>query len=110
MHKMTVKTKYYNLLKSGQKTVELRLFDEKRQQIKEGDTIVFSNTADITDTFQAKVIKLHHADSFKSLLQKIRPQQAGFETEEKLLTAVEEFYTPDAQQKYGVVGIEITLT
>ncbi len=32
MHSMNVKTKYYNLLKSGSKTIELRLFDEKRKK------------------------------------------------------------------------------
>ena len=41
MHKLNVKEKYYNMLKSGTKTIELRLFDEKRRKIKVGDTIEF---------------------------------------------------------------------
>ena len=43
MHTMKVQTKYYNLLKAGIKTVELRLWDEKRQLIKVGDEIIFSD-------------------------------------------------------------------
>ncbi len=78
MPQMNVKTKYYNLLKSGKKTIELRLFDEKRQKIKIGDLITFSNTADTSEHFQAKVINLHRAANFRALCQKIQPQQAGF--------------------------------
>ena len=35
----------FAMIKSGKKTIELRLFDEKRQQIKAGDAIEFTNTA-----------------------------------------------------------------
>ena len=66
---MKVQTKYYNLLKSGKKVVELRLFDEKRQQIKIGDEIVFSNLSDTNDSFVARVINLNRAESFDKLCQ-----------------------------------------
>ena len=106
---MNVKTKYYNLLKSGKKTIELRLFDEKRQKIKIDDLITFADASDTANTFQAKVINLHRAANFRALCQKIQPQQAGFTSKEELLAALEEFYTPSAQEEYGVVGIEISL-
>lgn len=104
---MKVQTKYYNLLKSGKKVVELRLFDEKRQQIKIGDEIVFSNLSDTNDSFIAQVINLYRAESFDKLCQIITPAQAGFTSKEELITVLQEFYTPDSQQKYGVLGIEI---
>lgn len=107
MHHMNVKTKYYRLLKSGKKTIELRLFDEKRQKIKQGDVICFSDSACPTDTFQAKVVQLHRAAGFKELCRNIKPCQAGFDTEKELLCVLEEFYTPAAQQQFGVLGIEI---
>ena len=107
MHKMKVQTKYYNLLKSGKKVVELRLFDEKRQQIKIGDDILFSNLSDTNDSFVARVINLHRAESFDKLCHIITPAQAGFTSKEELITVLQEFYTPDSQQKYGVLGIEI---
>lgn len=107
MHKMKVQTKYYNLLKSGKKVVELRLFDEKRQKIKIGDEIVFSNLSDTNDSFVARVINLHRAESFDKLCQIITPEQAGFSSKEELISVLEEFYTPSAQKKFGVVGIEI---
>ncbi|MBR3913112.1 MAG: ASCH domain-containing protein [Alphaproteobacteria bacterium] len=107
MHKMNVKTKYYNLLKSEKKVVELRLFDEKRKQIKIGDEILFSDSSNTNDSFIARVINLHRAESFDKLCQIITPAQAGFTSKEELITVLEEFYTPASQQKYGVLGIEI---
>ena len=107
MHTMKVQTKYYNLLKAGIKTVELRLWDEKRQLIQVGDQITFLDLSNPDDTFVAVVVALHHAPSFDKLCDIIQPQQAGFSTKQELLNCLQEFYTPEAQQNYGVVGIEI---
>ncbi len=108
MHFMRVQEKYYNLLKSGKKTVELRLNDDKRRQIKVGDKIEFTNGSDKNDRFYAQVVALHTAPDFETLCTNyITPQQGGFDTKEELLSVLEEFYTPAAQKKYGVVGIEI---
>ena len=107
MHAMNVKTKYYRLLKSGVKTIELRLYDEKRQKIKVGDTVLFSDSSDETDHFSAMVVALHRADSFSSLCEQIDPAAAGFSSSRELLEVLGEFYTSAAQKKYGVVGIEI---
>ena len=107
MHSMKVQTKYYHLLKSGIKTVELRLMDEKRQQIKAGDSITFSDLSNPQDTFMAEVIALHYAPSFDKLCDIIQPRQAGFSTKQELIDCLQEFYTPENQQKYGVVGIEV---
>ena len=109
MHTMKVQTKYYNLLKNGIKTIELRLWDEKRQQIKIGDKITFSDLSNPDDTFVAEVITLYHASSFSELCNIIQPTQAGFSTKQELLDCLQEFYTPEAQRKYGVVGIEIKI-
>ena len=107
MHTMNVKTKYYNLLKSGKKTIELRLFDEKRQKIRIGDTITFYNLSNPDDHFTAVVTNLHRAKSFDALCQIISPARAGFATPEELVSVLREFYTPTAQKQFGVVGIEI---
>ena len=109
MHTMKVQTKYYRLLKSGIKTVELRLWDEKRQQIKAGDKITFSDLSNPIDTLVAQVLALHRADSFEKLCDTISPAQAGFSNKEELISCLQEFYTPEAQQKYGVVGIEVSV-
>lgn len=107
MHKLNVKEKYYNLLKSGKKTIELRLYDEKRQAIQIGDVIEFSNASDAADTFQAEVINLHRAESFAALCEKIDCRRAGMADKEELITVLKEFYPEPRQKALGVVGIEV---
>ena len=41
IHEMKLQPEYYNYILNGTKRIEIRLFDEKRQQIKIGDTIKF---------------------------------------------------------------------
>ena len=43
-HSMKLNPAPFGLIKAGKKTVEMRLFDEKRQRIKAGDIIEFTNT------------------------------------------------------------------
>ena len=107
MHYMSVKPRYFNLLKEGEKTIELRLFDEKRQKIKMGDYILFTNSDQRNENFQGKVINLYWEKNFASLCKKIAPQQAGFQTKKDLLNALNEFYTKEDQEKFGVLGIEV---
>lgn len=42
-HKMSLRNKPFNNIKSGTKTIELRLYDEKRKLISVGDIITFTN-------------------------------------------------------------------
>ena len=107
MHTSSLQEKYYNLLKSGIKTIELRLYDEKRQAIRENDIIQFSNRANPEDTFIAKIIKLYLAKDFEELCKIITPQQAGFNSVQELINVLEEFYSLEEQKLFGVVGIEI---
>ena len=107
MHTMKVQTKYYQLLKNGQKTVELRLYDEKRRAIKVGDEILFSDLSDMNDTFKAEAVALHRAENFESLCQIIKPEQAGMASAQEVVRIMKEFYPIDEQIRYGVVGIEI---
>lgn len=107
MHTMKVQTKYYNLLKAGKKTIELRLYDEKRQLIQIGDSILFSDLSNPDDTFTATVLNLHRAQNFDELCDKITISQAGFNSKEELVQTMNTFYSQENQQKFGVVGIEV---
>lgn len=107
MHTLNVQEKYYNLLKSGQKTIELRLYDEKRKAIKAGDIIEFTNVSDSADKFQAEVIALHRAENFAALCQKIDCRKAGMSSNEELIKVLEVFYPLARQKEYSVVGIEV---
>lgn len=111
MHHMKLNPTPFEQIKSGAKTIELRLFDEKRQTIKEGDTIVFSNT-DTGETLYTTVLRLHRFDTFAALYQALPLLSCGY-TKETVASAhpsdMEQYYSAEEQQRYGVVGIELSL-
>ena len=45
-HYMNLASEPFEQISSGAKTIELRLYDEKRQAVSAGDTIIFTNLAD----------------------------------------------------------------
>lgn len=109
MHKMKLRPEPFEKIKAGEKTIELRLFDEKRQQIRPGDEIEFTNTA-TGETLRKTVIKLHRFDSFAALYRALPLLQCGY-TQEDVAQAdpadMEAYYSAEEQAKYGVVGIEL---
>ena len=72
-HEMTLFPKPYASIDSGQKTIELRLYDEKRQSIQIGDQIRFTNTQDASQTTLCEVVQLH---VFKKLCRTVRAPSA----------------------------------
>lgn len=106
---MNLQPKYYDFIKDGTKRIELRLFDEKRQKIQLGDIIEFFKSDD--DKFQAKVIGLLRYNSFKDLFEDfdISILADASITKQELLDVLGEFYTPEKQTQYGVIGIRLQL-
>ena len=104
---MKVQEKYYNLLKAGIKTIELRLYDDKRKNIKIGDEVLFENLSDREDTFTAEVKYLYRAPDFRNLAEQIPVYRAGLQSKEELIETMAEFYPLDRQKEKGVLGIEI---
>ena len=112
VHPMRLDPAPFEKILHGQKTIELRLYDEKRRKIKPGDTIVFTNVS-TGETLSASVVKLHRFDCFEALYQSLPLLKCGY-TEDTVSLAhpsdMEQYYSPEAQQTHGVVGIEISLT
>lgn len=109
VHHMKLQSSPFEMIKSGQKTIELRLFDEKRQQIKAGDQIVFTSTT-TGETLHTTVVKLHLFDNFDELYKSLPLLQCGYtpETIDKATPAdMQQYYSAEEQNEYGVVGIEI---
>lgn len=99
-------------IRTGNKTIELRLNDEKRKQISVGDTIKFINTEDSNDTLRVKVVDLFLFSSFAELYDNLPLLNCGY-NEDNINTAspedMEMYYSREKQNKCGVVGIEISL-
>ncbi len=66
-HYMRLDRAPFDMIKSGRKTIELRLYDEKRQKLNTGDIIIFTCTDDETDVIRTKVINLHKFRDFEEL-------------------------------------------
>lgn len=101
-----------NSIRSGLKTIELRLYDEKRKNIAVGDFIKFVNSDDPSDVLRAKVDDLFVFDSFDELYKALPLSECGYtkETIDKASPSdMEAYYSKEEQSQYGVVGIKISL-
>ena len=109
MHEMRLHNSPFNLIKSGTKTIELRLNDEKRSLIKIGDKIEFTNRI-TEEKIVVEVINLHKYDSFVELYKHFDKVSMGYDVDEEAnLKDMEQYYSKEEQDKYGVLGIEIKL-
>lgn len=109
MHFMKLKDKPFELIRDGKKTIELRLYDEKRRMVAVGDEIEFTKMTDETQKITIKVVALHLFDSFESLYKSLPLEKCGYDGDSiKTASAADmnEYYSIEEQQKYGVVGIE----
>ena len=102
----------FERIASGEKTIEVRLYDEKRRKIQVGNLIRFIHVDNKALQIQAQVIALHRYKTFKELFQSNQFSKCGF-NDMSVADAVEkmyEYYTPEEEKNHGVVGIEIKLT
>ena len=101
LHKMKLQENPFERIKNGTKTVEFRLYDEKRKQIKIGDKIEFSKLPDMTEKLLVEVVDLYREESFEKLFRKL------FTDEKEIVEKVKgmyRFYSQEEQNKYGVLG------
>ena len=116
IHEMKLQPEYFNFILNGTKRIEIRLNDEKRQNIKLGDKIKFLNEiakllSNIDKSFEAQVIGLLRYNSFEEMFKDydISILSDKSMTKEELISVLEQFYTKEKQEKYGVLGIRIEL-
>ncbi len=92
----------FEMILSGEKTIELRLNDEKRRQISVGDTIRFSKINDPSRTLLTEVKELFVFDSFDELYKSLPLTECGY-TADSVRTAspedMREYYTPEQEKK-----------
>lgn len=107
-HLLHLQAEPFRKIASGEKTVELRLFDEKRRKIAAGDTLRFLSPEG--ETLLAAVTGLVKAPDFAALFEKIPPERCGFAQGEKPAPdCMDAYYSPADQQKWGSLGILLKL-
>src|SRR5699024_10586098 len=101
----------FQLMKNEVKTIEIRLNDEKRQEIKSGDYIVlqYLMNEEIL-TVQVKEIVVY--SSFQSLLNQYTNEEVGAKADDQLspkLAAIYQIYSQTDELNYGALAIKVAL-
>lgn len=106
IHQMKLNDDPFERIKNGTKTIEFRLYDEKRRKVKIGDKIEFSKLPDLQEKILVDVLDLYTEPSFEELFEKLYEDK---ELAKQRANAMYEIYSPENEKKYGVVGIKIKL-
>ncbi len=102
----------FDKIKNRKKTIEIRLYDEKRRGVKVGDVIVFSRLPDKEEKIKVKVVGLSIFKSFHDLISHFDKSKFGHDQAlsiEDQIQLQREHYTPEEEKQNGVVGIHIKL-
>lgn len=94
-------------IKAGTKTVELRLYDEKRKNIKVNDIILFTNRTTL-EKLEVVVTGICVYPNFEELYKHYDKIAMGYEEGEIASPYdMEKYYSKEEQKEYGTVAIEI---
>lgn len=110
IHKMNLNNNPFKRIKNGTKTIELRLNDEKRQLLKIGDLIEFTNRVSL-ETIIVEVKSLYRYSNFKELYKHFDKISIGYDKEQLADPKdMEQYYSKEEQEKHGVIAIEIIIS
>lgn len=108
-HKMNLNNEPFNCIKDGTKTIELRLNDKKRQLLKENDLIEFTNRTTLENII-VEIVKLYKYSNFNELYKHFDKISMGYGKDDIANPKdMEQYYSKEEQDKYGVVAIEIKI-
>ncbi|OWT50728.1 ASCH domain-containing protein [Bacillus sp. K2I17] len=108
IYEMGLYNKPFQSIQLGKKVYEVRLYDAKRQLIKQGNHIVFTNLT-TEETMTAKVTEIKRYESFKAMYEQIDKKLLDCENDslEEMLESTYKIYTKEQEEKWGTVAIRI---
>ena len=107
-HEMGLYPVNFETVKSGQKRREYRLYDEKRQNIRPGDTITFYNT-ESNERVTVLVESLHIYGDFKTCYQDSWEEDfadRGIAVEQLVQDTYQGWWSKEKEETYGCVVIK----
>ena len=104
---MSVRHKYFELIKSGAKDIELRAYDEKRKKMKTRDKFLLFDAENPDEYIICEILNMHVAPDFESLFKKIDIKRSGFKDMAELMDTITKFVSAEELAHEQVVGIEI---
>jgi len=106
-HEMNLQHDPFTKIKNGTKTIEMRLYDEKRSAVSIGDTIVFQD-ADSGERIECLVSNLFRYASFAELYRHHDKVSIGYAEDEPADPRdMQAYYSEEKIAQYGVVGIGV---
>ena len=106
-HEMKLWDDSFNAIKEKWKTIEMRLNDEKRSLIKNGDIIQFTNTKS-GEKIICKVTNVFRYKNFKELYKEHDKKSIGYKDNENAeYTDMFDYYSLEKINQYGVLAIQI---
>lgn len=96
----------FNKMKNGERSVEVRLFDKKRQQLKIGDIIEFVNI-ETKEKLLTQLKGIAIFENFSDMVDYLTPQLLGYPNKEELILRFERLYPVDMVARFNIVGLFI---
>lgn len=108
-HKMKLFAEPFERMKNGEKTIEVRLNDEKRQLLQVGDSITFYKLPEETEVVIVTVLELLPYKNFEELYSSTPFTAFGCAGRSMawMLERTYAIYTPEQEAAYGALGIRI---
>lgn len=108
-HRMTLPKEHFDHIAEGSKTIEMRLYDEKRRMIRVGDTIEFACDKDEAQKLLANVQGLYVYPNFERLVEEFTPAELGFAqaSHEKIAEYMRGIYGEEAIIRGQALAIKV---
>lgn len=108
-HTMKLSDDPFRATAKGGKTIEIRLNDERRTNLKAGDTIFFENEK--FGSLEVKVIEIRKYKSMQDLINNEDFNKTGclYKNIDDWIRAINTYYSNEQQSKFGLISIEIEL-
>lgn len=107
-HQMRLHPEPFKRIFSGEKTIEARLNDEKRQALAIGDTIDFISREN-GEKVTVEIVDIEKAQRFSDLFTMLNKNATAEPNVEELINEVRPYYTEEEEVKIGVIGIRFHL-
>ena len=100
----------FHQIEAGTKNLEIRLFDEKRRNMKVGDTIEFYSAQNSTNTCRKTIVAITYAKSLLELFHQVSLENAGWPQAtlpEKAVADMRKYYPEEDENRWGAVALHL---
>lgn len=108
LHEMRLRREPFEAIRSGEKRVEMRVYDEKRQTLRPRDSIRFT-CEESGEILTAEVLGIHVYPDFAALAEDFETSELGFPTlaRERIADLMATFYPDDRVRTHGAAAIRM---